>query len=192
MGLDVMLVSKDKGENQVFYSNLSRSFCNFLCGPDAYENSEFDQIQQLTGLDLSLFKSYPVNLEPNVDELEYKLYLAEEENDSAKIEELQNKIEKTKIEWEQTYDSISEGWIKVENLTNLTQKLISALEENQKINQKIEFNLNWGSYFDYKVRKSKEDLSYIENTLIEDLNSLLLGLEKMRKKGITFVTFRYG
>ncbi len=57
IGLDVSLISKERGNNRIYISNLSRSFCNFLCGPDAYINSEYQQIQQLIELDLSLFRT---------------------------------------------------------------------------------------------------------------------------------------
>ena len=192
MGLDVMLVSKDKEENQIFYSKLSRSFCNFLCGPDAYENSEFEQIQEFTGLDLGLFRSYPVNLEPDIHELEYKLYLAEEENNATKIEFIKSEIERTEKEWEENFDIINEGWMNVDELKKLTNHLISKLKENKKVYKTINYNFNWKDYFEYKIRKPKDDFSYMNNTLVEDLESLLVGLEQMSQKGVTFVAFYYG
>ena len=192
MGLDVMLVSKDKGENQIFYSELSRSFCNFLCGPDAFQNSEFQQIQELTGVNLSLFRSYPVNLEPDISELEYKLYLAEEENDSAKIDLIKTEIKKTEEEWNKSFDNINEGWIKLSELKELTENLILKLKESENLNKKLIYNFNWGNYFEYKIRKPKDKLSYLDNTLVEDLKSLLIGLELMAQKGVEFVAFRYG
>lgn len=187
-----MLVSKGNGEKQVFYSELSRSFCSFLCGPDAFEKSEFEQIQELLGLDLSLFRSYPENLEPDISELEYKLYLAEEENDFTKVEVIKNEIENTKKDWERNYDSNNEGWIKVDDLKKLTENLISELKKDRQIHKKVDYNFDWGDYFEYKIRTPKIDLSFIDNTLVKDLKSLLVGLERMSQKGVTFVAFNYG
>lgn len=192
MGLDILLVSKDRGENQIYYTELSRSFCNFLCGSDAYENAEFEQLQQLTGLDLSLFRKYPVNFEPNIDELEYKLYVAEEENNSTKIEELKKEIKKVQEDWEKNYDTINEGWTKVDDLKVLTEKLISKLTAAPKIHEKLEYNFNWGDYFENKMNASKKDPSYTNNTLLDDLNSLLKGLKIMTNKGVIYVAFNYG
>ncbi|TYA78624.1 hypothetical protein [Seonamhaeicola marinus] len=191
LGLDVMLVSKEKGENQIYYNEFSRNFCNFLCGPDAYKNSEFEQIQKLTDLSLNLFRNYPVNLEPDTSELEYKLYLAEEENNLIKIEQLKNKIKNTVKKWEQNYYLINDGWIKVSDLKELTEKLISKLKE-KSIHKALKYNFNWENYFKNEVRKSKDKLSYLDHTLIEDLNSLLKGLEIMSQRGITYVAFSYG
>lgn len=190
MGLDVMLVSKDRGENRVIYGDLSRSFCNFLCGPDAYETSEFEQVQKLTGLDLSIFRSYPLNFEPNTDDLEYKLSLAEEENDSLAIERIKSEIERGQKEWEKNYDLINEGWIMVEDLSAITNELIVKLQEKSNLDKQIDYNFNWGQYFENKKRAA--DQSHLDNHLIEDLLSLRNGLEQMSQQGVTYVSFIYG
>ncbi|KXX69810.1 hypothetical protein AVL50_13045 [Flammeovirga sp. SJP92] len=192
MGIDVMLISKEKGDNRVFFGDFSRHFCNFLCGPDAYENSEFQQIQKITGLDLSIFRSIPVNLEPDIHELEYKLYLAKEENDPTKIKLIKNEIERTKQEWEENYDSLNEGWVKVIDLQRTTKELLSKLADNGHVDEELNYNFNWDDYFEYKTRKPKDDLSFLDNTLIDDLKSLLVGLTQMSQKGVTLVTFDFG
>lgn len=191
MGLDVTLVSKGRGENRIFYNDLSRNFCNFLCGPDAFEDSEFDQLQRITGLNLNLFRSIPVNLEPNVAEMEYQLYLAEEENDTFKMKEIRKEIARTEIEWSENYELINEGWTKVDELIDLTENLILELCKEDELGKRLNYNLNWGRYFENTKRKINDDSSYLENNFLEDVYSLLKGLKVMSERKITYVTFSY-
>lgn len=194
IGLDVSLISKERGNNRIYINNLSRSFCNFLCGPDAYINSEYQQIQQLIELDLSLFRTSPENLEPDLRELEYQLILARDNNNHEEIQRIQLKIEQTKKEWEENYNSINKGWIKVEELRTLTKVFLSKLETKKDLHQSLKYNFNWSYYFEYRIRNSTNPnkSSYIDNTLAEDLHVLLKGLEIMSSKGVKYVAFSYG
>ena len=191
MGLDVSLVSKHKGPDQIYYYKFSRSFCNFLCGPDAYEISEFQQIEQQVGLDLKLFRSYPVNMEPDVDELEYQKYLAEEANDAVKIKEIEQKIVQVEAHWNANFDSINEGWIEVEALERLTKKLISQLEAQPNLEKQLHYNFNWSGYFKFNIKEGRLENDYFDHTLVEDLYSLLKGLSIMKNKGVKYVAFHY-
>jgi len=56
MGLDLFLIYK-KGFKTSSFHGLSRDFSNFIGGPDAYINSEFDQIQTLSGLDIEFLRA---------------------------------------------------------------------------------------------------------------------------------------
>ena len=89
MGLDIYLIPKNRNYDYSIDDKLSRRFCNFLCGPDAYNNCEFEQVQKLLKIDLKILRNYPVNLEPNIRELEYQIYLAEEEDNKNRVKELQ-------------------------------------------------------------------------------------------------------
>lgn len=85
MGVDVGLIAKYRDKN---FPTLifSRDFRNFLSR--AYQNSEFDQIQQILNIDLSIFLQYPVNVDTQEEEgrLEYEIYLAEQQNDMEKVQ----------------------------------------------------------------------------------------------------------
>ena len=192
MGLDVFLVSKERGEKSISINTLSRRFCNFLCGPEAYDNSEFEQVQNLLQLNLSLYRSYPINLEPDVHELEYKLLLAEENKDTEAVIRIQTKIKQVEKEWEESYNSINEGWIKVEELSTLTQAFISKLETYQNLHQSMTYNFDWNDYFENKIRDNHNETTYFHHTLIEDLLHLQKGLMQMKNKGIKYVAFQYG
>ena len=192
MGLDILLVSKGKEDDQLVYSKLSREFCDFLCGPGVYDNSEFEQLQQLIQLDLSLFKSYPMNMEPDTGELEYRLYLAEEAKNDSEVKRIQALIEKEEREWAENYDTIHEGWMQVNELETLALRLITKLKGDPTIHRKLDYNFGWGDYFELKEKNPKDYSSYVDHTLIEDLLSLIHGLKEMGNKGAKYVTFDYG
>ena len=92
MGLSVHLIQKNRNYDYSINDKLSSRFCDFLCGPDAYDNCEFEQVQKLLKIDLKKSRNFPVNLEPDLGELEYQVYLAEEEGNENKIKELQKQL----------------------------------------------------------------------------------------------------
>lgn len=200
MGLDVFLTYKNRYLNLYIESNLSRRFCNFLCGPDAYSNCEFDQIQKIYAVDLSILRRYP-NLEPNIHELEYELYLAEKAKDQSKIKLIQEKIEKTTKDWNDNYDRNFDGWTKIEDLEEVIKNLLERLTKYPTYHKTIKYNFNWGNYFYPKRKQTKENrkfqeeemkYGYIDNVFSDDLNVVLDWIKTAKENDIEYVGFEYG
>lgn len=202
MGLDVHLIPKDRNYDYSIDNKLSRRFCNFLCGPDAYANCEFEQVQKLLNIDLNVLRRIPVNLEPDLSELEYHIYLAEEEANENKVKELQKAIEEERINWEKNYESINEGWIEITELEILVSKFKDKLTENPDYHKRIQYNLDWADYFhpqrmpmnnQYEKLSPEvaESVKYINNILVEDLQSVLDWVIEAKKRKFKFATFNY-
>jgi len=202
MGLDVHLRPKDRDYDYSIEHNQSRRFCNFLCGPEAYPNCEFDQVQSILQIDLSIFKRYPENLEPNIDELNYQIYLAEKENDLKRIKELEQQIEIEKELWNKNYDYVNEGWIKLNELEEVVLAFKEKIIENLDYHKQLEYNYDWGDYFhphrairpqSYKTIGAglKTSISYTRNILLEDLTSILKWINSAKEKNIEYLTFDY-
>ncbi len=199
MGVDVYMQTKNRGKKYPSYFKSSRSFCYFLCGPEAYPNCEFHQIEAFFDIDLSIFKQSPINLEPQTDELEYfHLPQAEAKNDLKEIARIKDKIKQIKIDWEYNYDSINEGWTQTEELINVIEILIKKLIEQPDYHKTLKYNFNWGNYF-YPERpayhKKEHPVlrkpSYLNKTLLEDLKSVLDWLKLVEGMDVEYVTFNY-
>ena len=202
MGLDVHLTPKNRDYDYSIEDRLSRRFCNFLCGFYTFPNSEFGQVQQILEIDLDVFLKHPVNFEPKIDELEYQIYLAEENNDLEKISALKEKIEQERIEWDKNYEIINEGWTLITELESLASRFRAKLIENPALHKQLKYNFDWGDYFyleripmpknERLSQEIEESINHVRNILIEDLQSVLNWIESAKKMNIKYVTFDYG
>jgi hypothetical protein len=203
MGLDVTLRPKNRDYDYSIEDKLSRKFCNFLCGPDAYELSEFEQLETLLEIDLGIFRRCPDNLEPRTHHLYGQLYQAEDRNDEERIKQLDGEIERVKAEWARDYEGMNEGWTTVDELEEAVKNFREKLVGNPQYYQELQFNFDWGNYFlpqrepdpDYLLRldePTRNSIRYTGNTLLEDLQSILNWIDAARAKGIRYVAFSYG
>src|SRR5688500_5552175 len=96
MGVDIWLRTKTGS----IAKPLSRYFLNFTSGPDAYGHlSEFNQVQNILNIDLSIYRESAPNLSPQIEHLEYELWCAEEDNELEKAALIKEQINQTKDEW---------------------------------------------------------------------------------------------
>ena len=202
MGLDIHLRPKNRDYDYSIDSRLSRRFCNLLCGPDVFENSELNQLQKLHQIDLSILRRYPINVEPDTGELEYQLYLAEEKNDLKKVRQLNHQIEQKKADWNEHYDKINEGWTELSLLEEIVDQLRKKLIVNPNYHSQLHYNFDWGDYFHLKRDSdfqdyaeldivTKESTKCIDNILIEDLQSILDWIQTAKQRNIEYATFSY-
>ena len=147
MGLNISIVPKIRDYDYSIPYRVSRKFCTFICGPEAFGNCEFNQIQKILNIDLNIFKRMPTNLEPDVDELDYHLYLAQENKDTAKIKEIEEEIGRVIKEWEHNYDIINDGWTIATELEVVVLDFIDKINNNEDYHQKLSFNFDWEIIF---------------------------------------------
>ena len=184
MGLNILLHTKYQEDS--CRSQFSRQFCDLISGRDNWENSEFNQIEKLLEIDLSIFKKSPINLEANTHELYYHFYLAENKNDSSNIEGIKNQIEQVKKEWKESYDLINEGWTEIKELRNNVEKLKSKILSNPHYYQMLNYNFDWFGYFD------NTHYSMINNSfLMKDIDKILEYLDCIEANGHKLVSFVY-
>lgn len=196
MGLDVFLKTKYEISYPGCHSYIDRWFCNFLNGPlGVGSNCEFYQIERILQIDLSLYRQTPENLEPDTDYWQGEYYLAEDEGDAVKMEDIKNKIKEAEENWKATYHEINEGWTKVNELRAKTQEFINKILAKQDYWKEMEFNLPWQKYFitDYYYEEPKTALEKeFKKHLLIDLYSILNFLDCAEKENQEYVCFYYG
>ncbi|MDJ1466791.1 hypothetical protein QNI19_37720 [Cytophagaceae bacterium DM2B3-1] len=193
MGYDVFLAPKTRSctkkarivekinEEEAF---LSRDFAMFHSRPHAFAQSELVQIEALLHIDLTPYWSYPINYEPDTQELEYEIYLAEEANDLTKIPDLKQQIIQVQKEWEVNYDSIHEGWTHISQMRETTLTFLEKIRQNPSFGSQItevtERPFDWGRYF---ISLYSAD----EPEIVHDLRKILLSLDYMEEENIDYV-----
>lgn len=186
MGLDIFFVTKNKDDNQI-YKSLSRYFCYLVSGHDAYgDDCELYQLEKILNLDLSIFTK-TAHLEPPTDELEYELYLAKEDNDTVRINSLEEQINKFIEDWEQNYLFDTNGWTNVKELEKAVLSFYDAITLTPDYHKELRYNLNWDSYFtpDSPTCSWQKKL-YLD---LELLKSYTLEANKINEQ---FSTFNFG
>ena len=185
MGVDIFFVSKTKGDSQL-YESLSRDFCNFVCGPDAYgDDCEFHQIESLLDIDLSILTRFAPILPPTED-LEYEIYCAEDDGDLAEVEKLNKKLEDFKVDWEKNYPLNNRDWTNVNELADVVKDFQNRLNQNPFYFEKINYNYDWGNYFD------QSPMNEWSSKLHADLELLLKYIDEAKSLGENYVTFHFG
>lgn len=196
MGLDITLRPKYYKDSSDCNIYLSRYFCTFIIGEHrAHTDTEYNQIERILEIDLSLFRQVPINMEPDIDYLEYEYYLAEDAKDAPKMEEIKKQIKNIEEEWKATYHEINEGWIKVEDLRAKTQEFINKILANPDYWKEMEFNLPWQKYFItnyyYEEPKTEYEKEFKKHLLI-DLHTILNVVDCVEKNNQEYIGFRYG
>jgi len=201
MGIDVSIRTRKREES--CRSKLSRRFCNFLCGPNAYENSEFKQVEDILQINLELLVNLPDT--PDWFEIESEIYSSEKRNDLQRMNHFKNLLKVRQEEWQNGLYGSDDSWIKVEELRQLTVVFREEIIANSNYYRKIKYNFSWEDYF-LPVRKPVSyPKSYDEfpdemkvllhsrgNILLEDLSEILVYLDCVESKGHQLVTFTYG
>ncbi len=196
MGYHVQLISKTRDEKKQFKIwictqskgpyHLSYNFAKFQSRD--FKNNELGQIEKILSLDLQIFRNYPANYLPNVGELEYQLYLAEEAGDSQRIAELKMQIETTNEEWEQNYDQINEGWTKVTDLRKVVLALIEKITQMPDFGRFIQvehgWDYHWGDYFSLTPKVQTQD-----SHIMDDLQIILSELDCYELEGEQYAAF---
>ena len=198
MGIDISLQTRKS--DQACGGRLSRRFCNFVCGPDAFENNEFSQIEDILDIDLEPFRRIPD--QPDFFGLECEIALAEEEQDWSKAAELKTAYQNRQEEWIHGIYGSNESWTKIADLRSLVRVFLDKIYADPDYHLKLKYNLNWGDYFllvredsnDYDVypKEWQELFKATNNTLIEDLRTILAYLDCVEAKGHQLVGFQYG
>jgi hypothetical protein len=183
MGVDVYFVTKTKSDNQIFKS-LSRAFRNLISGPEAYgEASELNQIEKIVNIELSILTKF-CDLNPPLYGLEDELYDATEDNDDEKVQEIRNRIEEFKIQWETNYVNDLEDWIPIQMLKELILELLRKINTEPYLSDKLDFNFNWDEYFSLLPKENDWDNRlYLD---LENILSLISHAESINEKYIGF------
>lgn len=185
MGVDISFVSKTRGDKQI-YEILSRKFRNFASGTEVYgDNCELYQLGKICEIDLNKLSEF-VDLEPPIYPLEGKLYVAEEEGDDSKIEEIKREIEEFEANWEKNYDNDLKGWIPLDEMESMIKQLNSKINEID-VNEQLHFNHDWEDYFTQKPIKKEW-----ETRLTLDLEKILKSIQQVKELGEKYVGFSYG
>lgn len=117
-------------------TNLSDGFTSFVTRD--FENGEQMQIKHILDIDLSVLRRRPVNVEPDTGELEYRLFLAEEEDaDEEKAAEIQIQIKQTRTDWEATYDQIQDGWTLLTEMQQVVKSLLIKIEDQPDFDRRL-------------------------------------------------------
>jgi len=185
MGVDVSFVTKRRDDNRI-YKVLSRDFCYFISGPEAYgQDSELNQIEKIFNIDLKVLTQI-CDLTPPVHEFEYEEYVASENGDMKRLEEI--KIEKEKFikQWEENYDMDLSGWIPIGELEPLIRVFLVKFTSKIGAVQNLDFNFDWEDYFILLPTENQW-----ENRLIGDLKELLVLSEEAKSIGEDYIGFYY-
>ncbi|WP_314005102.1 hypothetical protein [Xanthocytophaga flava] len=191
MGYDIFLMPKTRDEEKAYRitlceeknTDLSETFTFFHSG-EVGENG-LKQVEAILAIDLSAFKRSPANYMLDTGELEYSLYLAEEQNDTIKIAQIKVQIEQAKVDWDKSYDTDHRGWTLLTEMRQVVQTLIQKMEEQPDFGKHIKDAEGWGDYFLVKPSQRK----YGEQRLINDLQNLLATMDCMEAEGVEYVGF---
>ncbi|QHT66489.1 hypothetical protein GXP67_07375 [Rhodocytophaga rosea] len=196
MGYDVLIVAKTREDDKLFRILtceegkgdyfLSRNFSMFQSRN--FEGCELIQVEQILEIDLSLYWNYPTNYMPDIGELNYRMYQAEQAGDFKKAIEIKQKIEEVEREWHRNYYLINEGWTKIEDLRQITLKLIEKIKSNPAFGKQIKvapgWDYPWGKYFTLQAKKHPR-----EARILEDLDRILQSLDCIEREGEQYVAF---
>ena len=194
MGYDVNLVPKTRNENILskIYdcknkqerSFLTRNFAMFQSRN--FENCELEQVEKLLDIDLSVYTKYPVNFVFESDELEYRLFKAEENKNKREIIRIKEEIEEERKKWEESYDQINDGWARISEFKKVTEDFIDRMKQKpdfgEKIVPPINWKYDWDSYFSLTPRTNRSN-----TRLIDDLKIVLNQLVCIKEQGIEYV-----
>lgn len=191
MSINVMLIAKKRDiefddDNNI---TLSHSFCNFLCSPDAWENSDFEQIENILEIDLNILRRYPDSLAPIEGQYYYDIEMAKEKNDFQQVELLEAEFKKTVAEWEANYDTNFEGWTKIEEMENLINTLLQKIKANPDFYKLMDCDSGNDDYY-HQDRKDKSNNPY-KNIFIEDLQAILNWIALAKVQGVKYMGFDY-
>lgn len=162
-------------------SNLSRTFCNFLCRRNVVEDCqpELDQLGRITGIDINfLYEMEEYSEDWEIDEM---LEFEEDENERIRRK---NEILKQNQKISNNIDRVKS------NLTELIKNLNEIPDLNTKLEQTSYDTLGIDKYFS----EFKENLGdgYIGNNLGQDLRNLLRVIEFASINGSNTAYFNYG
>lgn len=184
MGVDISFVTKTRGDKQIF-EFLSRKFRNFASGPEVYgDNCQLYQLGKICEIDLNRLSGF-VDLYPPIYPLEGKLYVAEEEGDVSKIEEIKREIEEFEAEWEKNYDNDLKGWIPLDEMESIIKQFHSKMNQID-ITEQFDFSHDWGNYFTQKPIEKEW-----ETRLTLDLEIILKSIQQAKELGEKYVGFSY-
>lgn len=193
MGYDVFLMAKTRDEEKEYRMHLceekkriglSEQFTFFLSAEP--EDSGLEEVECIFNIDLSAFKRHPANFEPDTSDLEYRLYLAEKEEDIAKMREIQTAIEQVNSDWDKNYDTDHRGWNAISDMRKVIQTLLQKIEQQPDFGKQMKDADGWGNYFSTKPSEHR----YGEQArFINDLHKLLVNLDCMEAEGIEYVGF---
>ncbi|WP_146088661.1 hypothetical protein [Neolewinella xylanilytica] len=166
---------------------LSRDFAMFQSRD--FEGCELKQVESLLQIDLSVYQKFPGNYSLDTGELEYQLYLAEEKQDLNQMAAIERKMEEAEELWHQTYDTNNEGWTTVAEFRKVTRNLLDKLATEQDISDRVVpppgWDYPWGDYF------AKSNLGIGADSLVKDLQALLIDLKCIESAGVNYVAL-YG
>lgn len=183
MGVDIYFAIKTS-KDLLIYEGLSRDFCHFVFGPNAYgRDSELRQIECLLNVDLAVLGQFASTFPP-IEHLEHDLLEAQEENDKKKIVQVKRKIARITKEWERDYAS-SAGWTKITDLERVVLTLKAKMEANPDFHRKLDYTTDWGEYF--TLGKPKRDW---DCRLYLDLKAILASILKAKSEEEQYATFK--
>lgn len=194
MGYDVQLVAKTRNEevrNEIFDcvekngpANLSRDFAMFQSRN--FDGCELQQLEILIDKDLSILQRYPKNYELDTGELEYRLYLAEQNGQHSKIKNILTQIKEAEEEWDKTFESDHDGWTVVTEFRNFIESLIQELYLYDDLSKRIRVPEGWDYYWESYFNTDKDGYNKSDR-LVDDLERLLIEIECMEKYEINHV-----
>ncbi len=199
MGLSVWLRPKRINYDFSIYGCFSRRFCGFLSGPNVYKNPEIKQLEEILKLDLALFLRRVPNLNPPIEDLNHKLYLAKQKGASETVEQLLKEIEIVEIAWRKEFNENNEGWTGIEEFINITALFKEKITASPEYHKFMKYNHDWRDYFlperndeQKPFSKSKftstKDYNCTKNILIEDIQEVLNWLTKAKQLDVEYVT----
>lgn len=191
MGYDAILVPRNRDENKLYEidyldSTFSRKFSMFQSR--FFDGCEMEQVEEILDIDLTIYRKFATNYNPDIGELEYRLYLAKEANDFDKIKFFEEKIEIVKKDWEKNYYMVTEGWTTIYEFIQVTKAFIKKINLNPNYGEKIKiaqgWKYPWGDFFSTSQISNKNT-----ERLHLDLEHLVNLLEIYKKHKIEYVGF---
>lgn len=188
MGLDISvnldnqneLYELKEFENLLGQSNLSRTFCNFMCRREAVsDESELDQLGDITGVDIRFL----YEMEEYFEEWEIDEMLEFEEDEEEKFAQKESILNQN----EKVYNNL---YRVRDNLVQLIEKLNEIPDLVERLNKPTEDTLGIDEYFSAFQYNTGD--GYIGNNLGQDLRNLLKIVEFGLENGSKTIYFNYG
>lgn len=160
-------------------------FCYFICGPNAFQNSEFEQIENLLQIDLSAFHRFPIYFSPEGDPEYDNLFFKVPETDTER-EQINERLQQIKQKYKKMDNETNEGWTPIDEMLELVFTLRQRFEGNPSILKQIVYNNeDFEGYYQFPGTQKKQWY----NSFLEDLDLVFENLNKAKASGAVWVAF---
>jgi hypothetical protein len=147
------------------------------------------QVEELLGLDLSIFLNLAEDVDHSISSLTYEVTMARHHGEHERADKVQAQLDEvTRREAERQHQPPGEGWFAVEDLRRVVDQWREKIAANPQYWQHMQFAGaygNWNNYFTDEPPASPD-----EARLSDDLDRLAGHIRQAQALGETYATFQ--